>query len=128
MTFYRFFFQLVCTLPLLLTVAGAGAFRAKRPVMNLIRGAIHAGATLMFFTAVKYMPLADVFAIYFVRAVDADGDVGGLSRREGRLAALDGNHRRFAGALIVIRPSWEVFGVTALLPVACAFLFALICS
>ena len=37
--FYRFFFQLLLTLPLLLTVEGASAFRAKRPWMNLLRGA-----------------------------------------------------------------------------------------
>ena len=34
--------------------------------MNLLRGAIHGAASLLFFAAVKYMPLADVFAIYFV--------------------------------------------------------------
>ena len=65
-TFYRFFFQLVCTLPLLLTVMGRNAFRAKRPWMNLLRGVLHGAASLLFFVAVKYMPLADVFAIYFV--------------------------------------------------------------
>ena len=31
----------------------------------------------------------------------------------------------FGGAMIVIQPSFEVFGLTALLPVGCAFLFAL---
>jgi hypothetical protein len=34
-TFYRFFFQMLLTLPLLVTVAGKGAFRARRPWMNL---------------------------------------------------------------------------------------------
>src|SRR6476620_7072655 len=40
--FYRFFFQLACTLPLLLSTRGSAAFRAKRPWMNLLRGALHA--------------------------------------------------------------------------------------
>ena len=31
----------------------------------------------------------------------------------------------FGGAMIVIQPSFEIFGLKALLPVACAFLFAL---
>jgi len=124
-TFYRFFFQMVLTLPLLLTVAGAGAFRAKRPWMNLLRGVLHAAATLLFFTAVKYMPLADVFAIYFVEpfmltAMSALilGEKVGWRRW---LAIVIG----FGGAMIVIQPSFEIFGATALLPVACAFLFAL---
>ncbi|RYH07454.1 MAG: EamA/RhaT family transporter, partial [Alphaproteobacteria bacterium] len=50
-TFYRFFFQMVLTLPLLLTVGGADAFKVKRPWMNLLRGVLHAAATLLFFTA-----------------------------------------------------------------------------
>ena len=123
--FYRFFFQLLLTLPLLLTVEGAGAFRAGRPWMNLLRGALHAAATLLFFVAVKYMPLADVFAIYFVEpfmlvALMAAflGERVGWSRW---IAIVIG----FGGAMIVIQPSFEIFGLKSLLPVACAFLFAL---
>jgi drug/metabolite transporter (DMT)-like permease len=115
----------VLTVPLLLTVAGAGAFRAKRPWMNLLRGVLHAAATLLFFTAVKYMPLADVFAIYFVEpfmltALSAVflGEKVGWRRW---LAIIIG----FGGAMIVIQPSFALFGLTSLLPVACAFLFAL---
>jgi drug/metabolite transporter (DMT)-like permease len=124
-TFYRFLFQLLLTLPLLLTVQGAGAFRAKRPWMNLLRGILHGAATLLFFVAVKYMPLADVFAIYFVEpfmlvalmAVFLKERVGW--RRW--LAIVIG----FGGAMIVIQPSFEIFGLKSLLPVFCAFLFAL---
>ena len=123
-TFYRFFFQLVCTLPLLLTVHGTAAFAAKRPWMNLLRGGIHGAASLLFFVAVKYMPLADVFAIYFVEpfmlaALSALflGDKVGWRRW---LAIVVG----FGGAMIVIQPSFEIFGWKALLPVFCAFLYA----
>ncbi|WP_142520739.1 DMT family transporter [Pseudorhizobium endolithicum] len=123
-TFYRFFFQLVCTLPLLF-VLGGSVLRAKRPWMNLLRGALHAAASLMFFVAVKYMPLADVFAIYFVEPFMLTmmsalflGEKVGWRRW---LAIVVG----FGGAMIVIQPSWAIFGWTALLPVACAFLFTL---
>lgn len=124
-TFYRFFFQLVCTLPLLLTVMGRSAFRAKRPWMNLLRGVLHGAASLLFFVAVKYMPLADVFAIYFVEPFMLTAmSAAFLGERVGWrrwLAIAVG----FGGALIVIQPSFAIFGVTALLPVACAFLFSL---
>ncbi len=124
-TFYRFFFQLASVLPVLLALNGLSAFSAKRPWVNLLRGAIHGAASLMFFMAVKYMPLADVFAIYFVEpfiltamsAIFLKEKVGW--RRW--LAIAVG----FGGAMIVIQPSYEVFGLTALLPVACAFLYAL---
>lgn len=123
-TFYRFFFQLVALLPLML-VATRGLFTAKRPWMNLLRGIIHGAASLMFFTAVKYMPLADVFAIYFVEpfmltlmsAIFLGDRVGW--RRWTAIAV------GFGGAMIVIQPSYAIFGLTALLPVACAFLFTL---
>ncbi|MCB1446353.1 MAG: DMT family transporter [Rhizobiaceae bacterium] len=124
-TFYRFFFQLLLTLPLLLTIGGAHAFRARRPWMNLLRGALHAAATLLFFTAVKYMPLADVFAIYFVEPFMLVALMAVFlgERVEWRrwLAIVIG----FGGAMIVIQPSFALFGATSLLPVLCAFLFAL---
>ncbi|MCJ7997912.1 DMT family transporter [Rhizobium cremeum] len=124
-TFYRFFFQLTCTLPLLFALNGWSALSAKRPWLNLLRGVLHGAASLMFFIAVKYMPLADVFAIYFVEpfiltALSALflGEKVGWRRW---LAIVVG----FGGAMIVIQPSYEIFGLKALLPVACAFLFAL---
>ncbi len=124
-TFYRFFFQLACTLPLLFALNGWSALSAKRPWLNLLRGVLHGAASLMFFIAVKYMPLADVFAIYFVEpfiltALSALflGEKVGWRRW---LAIVVG----FGGAMIVIQPSYEIFGLKALLPVACAFLFAL---
>ncbi|MBB4064892.1 DMT family transporter [Gellertiella hungarica] len=124
-TFYRFFFQLVATLPLLVTLNGRDFLRAKRPFANLLRGVLHGAASLLFFVAVKYMPLADVFAIYFVEpfmltALSALflGEKVGWRRW---LAIVIG----FGGAMIVIQPSYAIFGWTALLPVLCAFLFAI---
>ncbi|MCO6178364.1 DMT family transporter [Ciceribacter sp. RN22] len=124
-TFYRFFFQLACTLPVPFLLRGRDALAAKRPYMNLLRGALHGAASLMFFAAVKYMPLADVFAIYFVEPFILTA-LSALFLRERVgwrrwLAIVVG----FGGAMIVIQPSYAIFGLTALLPVACAFLFAL---
>jgi len=124
-TFYRFFFQLACTLPVLFLLRGRDALAARRPYMNLLRGCLHGAASLMFFAAVKYMPLADVFAIYFVEPFILTAlSALFLKERVGWrrwLAIVVG----FGGAMIVIQPSYAVFGLTALLPVACAFLFAL---
>ena len=124
-TFYRFFFQVLCTLPLLLVVSPRALFSAKRPWMNCLRGVLHASASLMFFAAVKYMPLADVFAIYFVEPFMLTmmsalflGDKVGWKRWTAIAVG-------FGGALIVIQPSFEIFGWTSLLPVACAFLYTL---
>ena len=117
-TFYRFFFQILCTVPLIFTAAGAAMLRPKRPWMNLLRGAIHGAASLLFFAAVKYMPLADVFAIYFVEpfmlvalmAVFLKEHVGW--RRWLAIAA------GFAGVLIIIRPGPEGFSMAAIYVIA----------
>jgi len=93
--------------------------------INILRGMIMGCAALLFFTAVKYMPLADAIAVFFVEplivmllsSVFLRETVGW--RR--RVAAVVG----FAGALIVIRPSYELFGLISLLPLAAAFLFSL---
>lgn len=123
-TFYRFLFQLLSLLPLLLIVS-RGAIHTRRPWMNLLRGALHGAASLMFFMAVKYMPLADVFAIYFVEPFMLTmmsaiflGERVGWRRW---MAIIVG----FGGAMIVIQPSYAIFGWTALLPVVCAFLYTL---
>lgn len=124
-TFYRFLLQLVCTLPLLFFGSGLAAFKINRPWMNLLRGALHAAASLLFFTAVKYMPLADVFAIYFVEPLMLTamsalflGDRVGWRRWTAIVVG-------FCGAMIVIQPSFEIFGWKAFLPVGCAFLYTL---
>lgn len=123
-TFYRFFFQLLSVLPLLVSSGGLKALKPKRLWYNLLRGVLLAAAALLFFVSVKYMPLADVFAIYFVEPFILTclsalvlGEKVGWRRW---LAIVVG----FGGAMIVIQPSFELFGLKALLPVGCAFLFA----
>lgn len=123
-TFYRFFFQLVSVLPLLLAQGGLAALQSTRPWFNLLRGVLLAAAALLFFISVKYMPLADVFAIYFVEPFILTclsalvlGEKVGWRRW---LAIIVG----FAGAMIVIQPSFALFGIRSLLPIFCAFFFA----
>ncbi len=123
-TFYRFFFQLVSTLPLLLSTGGLKALRPNRLWVNLLRGVLLAAAALLFFISVKYMPLADVFAIYFVEPfilTCLSALVLGEKVGWRRWAAIVVG---FGGAMIVIQPSFELFGLKSLLPIFCAFFFA----
>jgi drug/metabolite transporter (DMT)-like permease len=123
-TFYRFFVQLIFTVAIIIVVSGPAALRPKRFWMNIVRGIIFGGASLCFFTAVKYMPIADALAIFFVEpfiltamsALFLGEQVGW--RRWSAIAV------GFSGALIVIQPSFVDFGWVALLPLGTAFLFA----
>ena len=82
-------------------------------------------AAMLFFTAIKYMPLADAISVFFVEPIIVMlmsavflGEKVGWRRL---LAAVVG----FMGAIIVIRPSYELFGLVSLLPLCTAFLFSI---
>lgn len=123
-SFYRFFFQLLATLPAVIVAGGLISLRPKRLWLNLLRGTLLAAASLMFFTAVKYMPLADSVAIFFVEPFILTAlSAVVLRERVGWrrwLAIAVG----FVGAVLVINPSFDRFGVLALLPLGTATLFA----
>jgi len=123
-TFYRFFFQFLETVPVVVLARGLAALRPKRLWLNLLRGTLIAGASLCFFTAVKFMPLADSIAIFFAEPFILTM-LCALVLREpvswrGWLAIVLG----FAGAIVVIDPSFSKFGAVALLPLVTATLFA----
>jgi drug/metabolite transporter (DMT)-like permease len=97
----------------------------KALVLSLARALVSVVSTLCFIAALKVMPIADALAIVFVepfiilfigRFVMGE-QVG--PRRIG--AALLG----FIGALLVIQPAFDKFGLTALLPLGTALSFAL---
>ncbi|MGI9486242.1 MAG: DMT family transporter [Geminicoccaceae bacterium] len=120
---FRFFFQFVFLLPLVLI--GNGGRLPMPSATHALRGLLLALATLAFFSALTHMPLADSAAIFFVEpliltlmsAAFLDEGIGW--RR--LLAVVVG----FVGALIVIRPSFETVGLPAILPLIAAACFAL---
>jgi len=118
----RFFFQSLILLPFVLR---AGGLRVKgRLWIHGARGFLIASATLMFFTSLGELPLADAIAIFFVEPFILTLLAAlFLAERIGwrRLLAVAVG---FCGALIIIRPSYAVFGVTALLPMGAALAFA----
>ncbi|MGI9514398.1 MAG: DMT family transporter [Anderseniella sp.] len=121
---WRFGIQALLILPFLLWMRGARSFLPNRIGLNVIRAVLMAGAVTVFFTALRWMPVPDAIAVFFVEpliltimsAVFLKEHIGW--RR--RCAVAVG----FIGALIVIQPSYEVFGAVSLLPVLTAFLFA----
>jgi drug/metabolite transporter (DMT)-like permease len=120
----RFAFQAVYLLPFLIWMKGTGGLLPRRIWPNIVRALLMAGATSCFFTSLRWMPVPDAIAIFFVEpliltilsALILKEKVGW--RR--RLAVAIG----FIGALIVIQPSYAIFGAASLLPIAAASLFA----
>ena len=102
-----------------------GGFQITHVWKHAARGFLIAIATLLFFSAVMVMPLADAISIFFIGPLLLTllsafflGEHIGMRRITAVLAG-------FAGALLIIRPSYGAFGWVSLLPVCTAFCFAL---
>jgi S-adenosylmethionine uptake transporter len=118
----RFLFQLAFLLPIVL-IAGRPLL-SRHIGLNALRGALLGAATLLFFWALSYLPLADTIAIFFVEpliltliaAVFLGEQVGWR-----RFSAIVTG---FIGALLVIQPSFQTVGAPAFLPLGAALCFA----
>ena len=89
------------------------------------RGFCLAIATWLFFVALKTLPMAEAISIFFIEpmilTILAALLLGERIRARRITAVIVG----FIGAIIVIQPSFDVFGWPALLPLGTAFFFAL---
>jgi len=100
------------------------ATRSRRPWLQLLRGILLVATTACFFTAIKYIPLADAIAIGFVSpllgtalAIPVLGEKVGV-RRWSAIAI------GFVGVLIVLRPGFEDRHWAYFLPLVVAALMA----
>ncbi len=120
----RFLVQSALLLPLAALLGQLHRPDKTETALHLLRGALVLTATLLFFGAVKYMPVADAIAIFFVEPFILTllsslilGETIGWRRI---LACLIG----FLGAMLVIKPSFTDFGWIAAMPIGTAFCFA----
>lgn len=108
--FIRAAFGLIFIVPLL--VRGGGVFlRPKRPGLNILCGTLAFIATVCFYFAASYMPLADITAIHFIRPIFA-AIAAAIILRE----VLSGRRMlafaiALVGAAIIIRPGYVEFNI-----------------
>jgi drug/metabolite transporter (DMT)-like permease len=101
----RMVFSTLFTLPAVLIRHGVGgAITPQRPVIQVTRGALMVLSTLSFFTGLRYLPIADTLAIFFIMPLVVTalsplvlGEHVGVRRWS---AVVVG----FIGTLIIIRP------------------------
>ncbi|MGM0584008.1 MAG: DMT family transporter [Pseudomonadota bacterium] len=98
---------------------------ARELPLHFARGALIAGATLFFFSALRHMSVPDAMAIFFVEPMILTllggwilGETVGWRRYLGCAVG-------FGGALMIIQPSFEEVGSPALYPLGTAVCFAL---
>lgn len=122
-TWARFFFQLVLLFPLFLR-SKKGPRLTSVMALHAARGSLIAFATLLFFSSLKYLPIADAISIFFIEPLLVtllSTILLGESVGWRRLSAIAVG---FLGALIIIRPGFEAFGWPVLLPVGAALCFS----
>ena len=120
----RFGVQVVILIPLAIMMGVAMRPTARDVVGHLMRGLMLLLATFCFFSAIRYMPIANAMAIFFVEPFI-------LTLMGGLLLGEQVGPRRitacvigFIGALFVIQPSFQELGFVALLPLGTAVTFA----
>ena len=121
----RYLFHLLVMLVLVPKTGLFGLVRTSRPGLHVLRGALLAAATLCMFTAVRYIPLADAYAIGFVSPLLVTVfAIPILKERVGwrRWTAVVVG---FVGVLIVVRPGLGAMHWAVLLPLGMAACFGL---
>ncbi|MDA9229190.1 DMT family transporter [Rhodobacteraceae bacterium] len=119
----RFILQALILLPVALFMSWAHKPNLLEIRLHFVRALLILIGTGSFVSAIKYMPLADAMAIFFVEPFMVTllggvilGETVGYRRL---IACLIG----FLGALFIIKPSFSLFGSVALLPLLTAFSF-----
>ena len=117
----RHFLQTIFLLPIVVRYG----FSLKGPLwIHISRGVLMAAVTLVFFTALAVMPLANAIAILFIGPLIFTvlgafflGEPIGWRRISAIMVG-------FFGALLIIQPSYNAFGAISLLPACAALGFA----
>lgn len=111
---------------IVLRIGGAQALVSHRPAAHLLRGILWICATVLFFTSIMHLGLAEATALIFVAPLFITAISAMLLKEHvgwRRWAAVIAG---FIGVLIVIQPGAATFRPVLLLPVATAFIYALL--
>jgi drug/metabolite transporter (DMT)-like permease len=126
LVFFRNFFGLLFVLAMLWQSGGLRSLRSEQPLLHGVRILFSLVATFTFFTGLRYLPLAEAFAITFAGpifitalSVPVLGEKVGARRWSAILIGL-------VGVVMILRPGSAVFQVDALWPLTAAFGYAVV--
>jgi drug/metabolite transporter (DMT)-like permease len=125
MVWGRFFFGAALTLPFALKVGGRSAFLPTHPILQASRAVLLICGTAFFFFALRYLPIADTLAIYFIQPILITAlsplilnETVGLRRW---MTVCIG----FVGVMIIIRPGLQTINPGVFFALAAGFVSAL---
>jgi drug/metabolite transporter (DMT)-like permease len=119
--YFRYIVAALLSLCILLWRNGLTGFRTQHPWLQLVRGLLLVGSTILNFTAMGYLPLSTTSAIFFTiplfvsaLSVPMLGETVGVKRW---LAVLVG----FLGVLVIMRPGTMAFHWAMILSLGASF-------
>ena len=121
-TWFRFLLQTLFMLPLFLKIRGPWIISSLW--LHAIRGVLLVGATLLFFSGLVYLPLADAISIFFVEPLMVTILSAVFLKETFGWRRLIAIVIGFVGALIIIRPTFSDVGWPAVYPVFAAGCFS----
>ncbi|MEW6641284.1 MAG: DMT family transporter [Pseudomonadota bacterium] len=112
-------------LPVVLAASPRQALHTERPGLQALRGLTLVGSSLLFITALRYLPIAETTTTSFVSPIFVTvlsivflGETVGLRRWLATIAGL-------VGVIIVVRPGTSAFHPAALLAITSALCWAI---
>lgn len=101
------------------------ALRVRSWPLNLTRGGLMALSTFLFVTSLSLMPIADAIAISFAGPIFATALAALLLAEPVGWRRWSAVAVGFAGVVVMVRPTPEMFRMVALIPILAAFIGAL---
>ena len=121
----RFFFHFVIITPLVFYRNKWDVFSTKKPYLQISRGLFLLAATLCFFGAIKYIPLADATALIFFDAVIVVGLSSLILKEKVSAGHWFACGLGLIGVLNIVRPGFETFHWASFSALAASAFFAL---
>lgn len=107
-------------------VSGRSAvLRVRSWPLNLSRGGLMAVSTFLFVTSLSLLPIADAIAISFAGPIFATALAALLLSESVGWRRWSAVAVGFAGVVVMVRPTPEMFRIVALIPIVAAFIGAL---
>jgi drug/metabolite transporter (DMT)-like permease len=120
----RYVFHVLFMLFVLGHSAGWSMMRSRRPGLQVMRGLVLAASSMLFFSALSRLPIAEASAITFVSPLLLTAMSVWFLRERVRASAWVAVVIGFVGVLIIVRPGGAIFQPAALLALATAVCFA----
>jgi drug/metabolite transporter (DMT)-like permease len=129
--FIRYVFGLFLVIPLLLRLDGGawqfsgGRRRARRLGLHALRGLVHGIGVMLWFYAMARIPIAEVTALGFTAPIFTTIGAALFLGERLRARRIGAVLVAFGGAMIILRPGFEVVSAGALAQLTAAPLFAI---